>query len=269
VSDEYDFPARQEHNGQGRWISPDPMRGTGNKYVYAGNNPLSNVDPYGLFTYTPPLVGLADAMAWINSELDRPDPLEESESHAPRSTQIVLSEDAYLDRVDAAFEGKVELETPPVLQRQEAQAAQVKSEPAKSASNSSDEFIPDIVGTSVRRGHKWYSSIKHWFDNAVEAKELRDELNTDQTIQNIAAAAITQGDLNRTPQFIEIYSLEAENLNYDEGRLAGKVMAEVPDPPGTDKFGSAVFDFYGQKRDENNLRIDLLVQDAAQGLMPR
>jgi RHS repeat-associated protein len=52
VSDEYDFPARQEHNGQGRWISPDPMRGTGNKYVYAGNNPLSNVDLQGLLSIT-------------------------------------------------------------------------------------------------------------------------------------------------------------------------------------------------------------------------
>jgi len=51
VSDEYDFPARQQHSGQGRWISPDPMRGTGNKYVYADNNPLSKVDLYGLYGY--------------------------------------------------------------------------------------------------------------------------------------------------------------------------------------------------------------------------
>lgn len=49
VPDEYDFSARELHNGQGRWISPDPMPGTGNKYVYADNNPLSNVDVYGLF----------------------------------------------------------------------------------------------------------------------------------------------------------------------------------------------------------------------------
>jgi len=38
TSDEYDFAARELHNGQGRWISPDPMSGTGNKYVYADNN---------------------------------------------------------------------------------------------------------------------------------------------------------------------------------------------------------------------------------------
>jgi RHS repeat-associated protein len=50
VSDEYDFEARELHNGQGRWISPDPMRGTGNKYAYADNNPLSKVDILGLFS---------------------------------------------------------------------------------------------------------------------------------------------------------------------------------------------------------------------------
>jgi RHS repeat-associated protein len=48
VGDEYDFEARELHDGQGRWISPDPMRGTGNKYAYADNNPLSRVDLFGL-----------------------------------------------------------------------------------------------------------------------------------------------------------------------------------------------------------------------------
>ena len=48
TSDEYDFSARELHNGQGRWISPDPLSGTGNKYVYADNNPLSKVDLYGM-----------------------------------------------------------------------------------------------------------------------------------------------------------------------------------------------------------------------------
>ena len=50
TSDEYDFEARELHNGQGRWISPDPTSGTGNKYVYADNNPLSKVDIYGYFS---------------------------------------------------------------------------------------------------------------------------------------------------------------------------------------------------------------------------
>lgn len=38
-------------------------------------------------------------------------------------------------------------------------------------------------------------------------------------------------------------------------------MSEVPHPPGFDKFGEFVFNFYGQMRDKNNARIDeLLVQ---------
>jgi RHS repeat-associated protein len=57
VNDEYDFPAREEHNTQGRWVSPDPMRGTGNKYVYANNNPLSNVDVYGLYSIVAEVLG--------------------------------------------------------------------------------------------------------------------------------------------------------------------------------------------------------------------
>jgi len=48
TDDEYDFSARELHNGQGRWISPDPLAGTGNKYMYANNNPLSQVDLGGL-----------------------------------------------------------------------------------------------------------------------------------------------------------------------------------------------------------------------------
>ncbi len=53
TSDEYDFTARELHNGQGRWISPDPLRGVGNKYVYADNNPLSEVDLGGLLAVEP------------------------------------------------------------------------------------------------------------------------------------------------------------------------------------------------------------------------
>jgi RHS repeat-associated protein len=83
VSDEYDFPAREEHNGQGRWVSPDPMGGTGNKYVYADNNPLSYVDPYGLSP---------DNFATVNGSGDFVgesvwDPPELTESHPPVSWQ--------------------------------------------------------------------------------------------------------------------------------------------------------------------------------------
>jgi RHS repeat-associated protein len=50
TSDEYDFAAREMQNEPGRWISPDPMPGTGNKYAYADNNPLSKVDLNGFLS---------------------------------------------------------------------------------------------------------------------------------------------------------------------------------------------------------------------------
>jgi RHS repeat-associated protein len=100
TADMFDGTFREYHPTQGRWISPDPVRGTGNKYVYADNNPLSKVDPYGLEAID---VGF---QLWFDSEMNRGDPLEASESHPPQSVQtpgIAESEIAYLDRVDEAF----------------------------------------------------------------------------------------------------------------------------------------------------------------------
>jgi RHS repeat-associated protein len=58
-SDLYDFPAREYHPTQGRWVSPDPTFGdltnpqTFNKYAYVGGNPLAATDPTGLWVDTP------------------------------------------------------------------------------------------------------------------------------------------------------------------------------------------------------------------------
>jgi RHS repeat-associated protein len=58
VSTLYDFLARRQSPSQGRWISPDPAGRRAvsladpqswNRYAYVNNNPLSNVDPEGLF----------------------------------------------------------------------------------------------------------------------------------------------------------------------------------------------------------------------------
>ena len=138
VSDEYDFPAREEHNGQGRWISPDPTRDTGNKYVYADNNPLSNVDLYGLYSVAQGME--ATVQTWIASELSQPDPL--LESHGMSAVQtgseaFGVSEDAYLARVDSASEEDVSVEDPPRLQRAIAEDADAKGQPVQEAQNQS------------------------------------------------------------------------------------------------------------------------------------
>jgi len=142
VNDEYDFPAREENGGQGRWISPDPMRGTGNKYVYADNNPLNEVDLYGLIGYMRPMVGLAAAQEWIASELEQPDPLAQTESHASSSMQtggIALAEAAYLARVDLAFEAAASEETPPRLQHAQAVNAQAQGQPVQEAQKAAQQ----------------------------------------------------------------------------------------------------------------------------------
>jgi RHS repeat-associated protein len=84
VSDEYDFAAREEHNGQGRWISPDPMSGTGNKYAYADNNPLGKIDLYGMLaTFASTVNGQSTATEIGLGN----DPSEVSESHPQNSDQ--------------------------------------------------------------------------------------------------------------------------------------------------------------------------------------
>jgi uncharacterized protein RhaS with RHS repeats len=239
-----DTPNREYNSAaECRWLSPDPAGAGWNQYAYA-TNPNSMIDPTGLDEQPQsPCAGTGNcelANDHISPLMDR--------FFTPDSTKY-------------GTDGRP---APWLLSN---------SEGAKNTSSSDDSSgngsIPEIVGQSVRRGHKWYNFIKHWFDNRVEADKLNDELNTDQTIQKMATEVITRGDANRTPQFIEIYSLEATNLNYDEARMIGKVMAEVPNLPGTDKFGDFVFDYYGGKRDENNRRIDELLQEAAQSVVPQ
>jgi RHS repeat-associated protein len=136
VSDEYDFAAREEHGGQGRWISPDPMRGTGNKYAYADNDPLSKIDLGGLL---PDCLGCAEMQAWFDSEMNRPDPLEESESHAPYASQsegMASGLSAYLGEVDAAFGSNGYLtETPADDQRAQTKDSEDKGKPAQNQAN--------------------------------------------------------------------------------------------------------------------------------------
>ena len=49
----FDTPNRELNASQGRWLSPDPAGAGWNPYVYAANNPLSFVDPLGLYINGP------------------------------------------------------------------------------------------------------------------------------------------------------------------------------------------------------------------------
>jgi RHS repeat-associated protein len=62
ATDLWDFPAREYHPTQGRWISPDPAGPAGvtltdpqtwNPYAYVRNTPTSYVYPDGLVSYCP------------------------------------------------------------------------------------------------------------------------------------------------------------------------------------------------------------------------
>jgi RHS repeat-associated protein len=85
TSDEYDFAARELHNGQGRWISPDPLSGTGNKYAYASNNPLNEVDIGGLLGVLISGVEYSDTLE--GALLPGVETADTSESHPPEDVQ--------------------------------------------------------------------------------------------------------------------------------------------------------------------------------------
>jgi len=81
ASDLYDFPYREYHPKQGRWLSPDPAGlaavdfsdpQTWNRYTYVGNQPCSSIDPSGLSqnnTTACPAVPAHPANANVNSNI--------------------------------------------------------------------------------------------------------------------------------------------------------------------------------------------------------
>ena len=131
VSDEYDFPAREEHGGQGRWVSPDPMRGTGNKYVYADNNPLSKVDIYGLQAHLLDKFDFGFAEWESNGSID-PGEVTSAESAPVQGAQTNATPNTSQDNDVVA-----EVETPQVTQLKEADANTKAGQGAQPAQNQS------------------------------------------------------------------------------------------------------------------------------------
>jgi RHS repeat-associated protein len=83
VSDLYDATFREQHGSQGRWTSPDPAGlaavsledpQTWNRYAYVTNDPLTAVDPLGLFLSDvapkPHYYGYS-GLSWLSLFVDR------------------------------------------------------------------------------------------------------------------------------------------------------------------------------------------------------
>jgi RHS repeat-associated protein len=127
VPDEYDFTAREESNPQGRWVSPDPMRGTGNKYVYANNNPLSYVDPYGLYTIDIDGIESSTNIEEVTegeNELTESHPWKDAQTPAQPKTDTNNSQDSGSN-------------TPNNQQKDQANNESQKGQPAQTAQNQS------------------------------------------------------------------------------------------------------------------------------------
>jgi RHS repeat-associated protein len=167
VTDEYDFPAREEHNGQGRWISPDPTRGTGNKYVYAANNPLRYVDPYGLW------INDAFLPEGANMDLGGEGENELAESHPFVSAQTG-------GQVKASSSGNSSsssTQTPAAHQEAQKDASAKAGEPAKQAQNSDTTTKANVVygetsGLSPEKGKDGKADP----NSANQLKEARENI---------------------------------------------------------------------------------------------
>jgi RHS repeat-associated protein len=132
VPDLFETPVREYHPMQGRWISPDPMRGTGNKYVYADNNPLSKVDVYGM--YSVEIEGME--VGSVDDTLDFA-AYQIEESHPPQSQQT----GGQTTTAPSGGNSSTSTQTASSQQQDGANLAQGQAEPAKQAQdqNSADQ----------------------------------------------------------------------------------------------------------------------------------
>jgi RHS repeat-associated protein len=236
-----DFGARYYSSSFGRWTSPDWS-------AIPAPVPYANVtNPQTLNLY-----------AMVS---DNPETFADLDGHFVRACNGVCGEadyggDASMGDESGGFGHQTYLSGLAGVDAAAADYYQKEEERAEKEHDSSHRGS-EIAG-SVMKGYHWYGVVKGLFDKIVLHKKLNDERDADEAIQSIAGKAILSGAYHT--QFIEIYNLEDQSHFYDLGRLTGTMMSEVPGPPGVDKFGDQVFNFYGQMRDKNNKRIDQLVQ---------
>jgi len=289
----YDTPNRELNPNQGRWISPDPVHSGWNAYSYT-TNPLGAIDPGGLSATAAPLCNCGsfgdgdgvfitdDGGAWDGQGLGNDTwgttggGLTGYLNSAPTGVGSFPSVNEQTQEAlgmvagDSNWTPMLSLRGGPSLGaeggdgEQGAPSLTFTAAPSSPLSSAGYAFPLSVA----RGGYKWYQFFTKLFDRAYMQRRLNDELEVDQSIEDITFMSIANNPMNFPGQFIQIFQLEEMNIQvFDVGRRAGKLMSVVPNPPGVDSFGDTVFDYYGQLRDANNAQIDMLLQEAAAAIV--
>ena len=266
----YDYQFREQSPVQGRWLNPDPSGmaavsfgdpQTLNRYAYVRGSAMGMTDPNGLQSWGQAL------RSFLNGAFGN--------VQGPPNVDFIIP---------GCFACSYSALTFSVGGQDNAGASSNAGTAAGTATVTISETVtlPDGTtktndygataeefGGSVKRAKGLVDTFDHWFVFGREAALLKQETQSDTAILEIVSKRLwgVNGDITTSPPlFIEIEQLEENNLLYDAGRAIGKIMPEVNNLPGVDKFGDQIFNYYGEQRDANNRRIDQLLQTIAAGL---
>jgi len=240
----YYFPERHYRSTEGRWLSPDPAGlGTAdfsnpqswNRYAYVMNNPLSNVDPQGTFV-------LGIEWAWYQcgfctfgstwDEFELANGWDKCENGDCSHYHFINS----LGLIDFAF----------------ASAAAKKPVPGSQPPSAACQYFVRSICSKF--------DILWWKDNKKGDLAVFNLTGDPYFWANGGAVGALFG---------QIAQLEQINLAIDAVGTGDQVLSTldsvpgVPDllPPGIDKAEDAGLDFFVDVRNENNVKVDQLLEN--------
>jgi hypothetical protein len=199
------------------------MRGTGNKYVYADNNPLSKVDIYGMYT-----VSIEGIDTSVNGTLDAV-AYSIAESHPPFAVQVGSQATTHSSGNDSSSSST---QTASGQQQAQAQAAQAQGQQVLEAQNTINTNPPTPGGPPFLIPNAIFTTV-----DAASAASAR----ADQQAQQATGAEngsvvfsfggvytfsdpVTQGQKTTVDPFNTSGTPQAKTVD----------LSKAPIPPGTD-----------------------------------